>query len=255
LLLNTQVGGVWASDGLADAPDAIDKWDTLAALHDGAVLFQAVDPFRSAGGAPRRAMRAVIDVQGELGADFSAVKVDGVLASVRARVLQAGGPENLLQNASFEQDGNAAAPTGWTATGTGASALTDNASVAGTGLYALKVVFDGASASYGRYQTLTGLAVGRWYTLAASIRRQTNVGTVRAVVTGDSLVYGTLPSLGTAMEAAYGRYSATFLLPATASGTVSVQLLGEATPSGYVLFDLIQLEEGAPASAFRERGA
>jgi hypothetical protein len=259
LILNSQVGFVWASDGAADNPDTIEKWDALAALHDRCAVFQAVDPFRSVAGAPRRALLATIDLQAELGADFSAVKVDGTLASTRVRILQAGGATNLLDNASFEQDAAGAHPTSWALSGTVPAWETDPAAFAIDGARVLTITYNGASATPSVYQAATVVA-GRWYTVSGYLRRAglaggsaaayLRVSEASVVIAGSETTH-----MAAGSDASLIRYQATFLVPAASSGTVAVECYASGTPTGTVYWDAIQLEAGAPASAFRERGA
>jgi hypothetical protein len=259
LILNSQVGFAWASDGAADNPDAIEKWDALAALHDRCAVFQAVDPFRSATGAPRRAMLATIDVQSELAADFSAVKVDGTLASTRVRILQAGGPTNLLDNASFEQDIAGNHPTSWALSGTVTAWETDPLAGAIDGSRVLAITYNGASATPSVYQPAT-VVPGRWYTVSGYLRRAglsggsaaayLRVSEASVVLAGSETTH-----MAAGSDASLIRYQATFAVPAASSGTVAVECYASGTPTGAVYWDAIQLEAGAPASAFRERGA
>jgi hypothetical protein len=256
LILAPRDGHAW-SDAAADTADAIAKWELLAALHDRCVVFEAVDPFRDGSNLPRRVMLATLDIQSELSADFSRLLVEGAQGSVRVKVLQAAQPENLLTNASFERDGLAAPPTDWPTFGTGTSALTSSTLSTPDGLYSLAVTFDGASAQYGVRQALTGL-VGGYYTFSAYVARVTTAGSVRLEAydgTTGTILYGASATLGPDNSGeALHRVSVTFLLPAASDGTLLVQLRGFGTPAGAVYWDAAQLERGAPASPFRERG-
>jgi hypothetical protein len=119
LILAPRAGRVWTDAG-PDTLDAIQKWELLAALHDRCAVFEAIDPFRSDSptGPPRRAMLATLDVQSELSADFSTLLIEGAQGAVRVKVIQAGTPENLVSNASFERDVAGSHPSGWLLSGT-----------------------------------------------------------------------------------------------------------------------------------------
>lgn len=261
---------VWQADLqlAADAYDAadtrteLDRYGALQALQDAGAVFQVVHEYRDAAGVPLLAMRAAFDPQVPLETRDLGIG-GGVMSAVApVRLVQAAQPENLAKNASFEQDGNGATPTDWgTVIGSGTSALTDNGA-AQDGTYSLKVILNGA-ASYGRSQSVSGLVPGRIYTLSAYLRR-TTWATALANPRVDVFESGILtsgnsvgPGAGAATDAAFVRYSQTFLYPLTGSGTVLVRAFADGTPANgsTVLFDAIQMEEGSPASVFKERGS
>jgi hypothetical protein len=255
---------VWQADLqlAADAYDAadtrteLDRYTALQTLQDTGAIFQVVHEYRDANGLPLLAMRAAFDPQVPL--ETRDVGIGGGLMSAVApvRLVQAASPTNLLVNASFEQDVAPSAPTGWGTTGSGTSS---NASISVTppdGGQSLAIVFNGASATYGRTQTVSGLVPGRYYTLSGSIRRATTgAGNVKLNAFESGILDVSTTALAAATDAGFTRYSVTFLLPLTSSGTISVRLLGSNTPAGTAYFDAIQLEEGAPASPFRELGS
>lgn len=261
LILAPRAGHQW-SDATADTLDAIQKWDILAALHDRCAVFEAIDPFRDAGGLPRRAMLGTLDIQGELSADFSTLLVEGAQAGVRVKVLQAAQPENLLTNGSFERDAAGAHPTGWLLSGT----VTDWATVAdGTapdGARALAIRYDGLAATPSVYAGATVIP-GRWYTLSGWLRRAAFAGAgalayLRVSEGGVQLAGANTPHLGPGTDA-WTRYSVTFAVPTSSGGTVAVEVFAGGTPSaggaGQLIADAIQLEAGSPATPYRERGA
>lgn len=252
---NEYNGGSW-QDGTADPDNALVKYERLNALRLDGTPFQVVDPFRESG-LPMRAMRGLFDPQVPLQWRLLAGP-NGPHLFLPVRILQAAQPENLLLNASFEQDAAAAAPTSWgTQIGTGDSANVE--APGGTlpdGTKVLLLDFNTSATSYGREQAVSGLVVDRWYTLSGSIRRATTGGTVRiearTATGGGGTLLGATESLAAATDSAYTRYEVPFQATAT---TVYVSCMGISSPRGLARFDAVQLEEGVPASTFKERGS
>lgn len=251
LVLHPGIGQVW-NDATADTVEANAKFDTLAALRATGAPFQAIGPMWD-GSVPVRAMPAVFDAQSPLQAQMRQ-RSDGVELELPIKLIQAWQPANLVVNASFEANtGNNTAPTSWATTGTGTTANVDN-TAAQDGTYGLKLAFDGASATWGRTQSISGLIVGRWYTLSGYIKRNAlTVGNVGIDFTDFTSALLVRLSAGTGTDGSYVRYSGSFLNANTSlSGTL--RCFGYNIPAGNVWFDAIQLEEGVPATTFHELG-
>jgi hypothetical protein len=254
LRLRPRNNGAWA-DGTADTTDALRKHAILRDLQGE--TFQVVSPLQGSAGYPDRAFLASLDpgvplewrmVEGHPGG------TSDVELIVPVRLVQASTPSNLLENASFERG-----TTGWTLGGTVASAGTATTLTTPDGTVALRLVFGGTASYGGVYQIVSGLVPGRYYTVSGYMARSsTGAGTVSigaydaAGVT--RYAYGAAP-LGPGTDAALVRTQGSFLLPASSGGSVLVFAEGEGTPAGTAYFDALMLEEGAPASDFRERGA
>lgn len=257
LFLAPQAGGAW-DDAVADTPDAIQKFDALAALHDRCAVFEAVDPFRDADGMPRRVMLATFDLQTPFGARFGPQVVAGAGATIPVRLIQAASPSNLLSNASFELDSVGDEPTGWALSGTATTWQTEAPGDSAHGVRVLGIAYDGASANPSVYQGAT-VTPGRYYTLSGYIRRAGVTGASAAVYlrvseAGVALAGAETTHLAAGSDSFFVRYAATFRVPDASSGTVAVECFAEGTPGGACYFDAIVLEPGAPASAFREKG-
>lgn len=256
LILEPQASGAW-SDAAADTPDAISKYDALAALRG--VVLQAVDPFRDASDLPRRAMRATIDLQVPFGATFGARKVAGAGAGIPLRLLQAASPENLITNGSFERDTAGSHPTGWALSGAVTDWVTTAVVGAPHGDRVLWIAYDGVAATPSVYQAVTVIP-GRWYTLSGSIRRLALTGAsaalyLRVSEAGTPIAGAATTHLAAGSDAGFVRYGVTFRVPTSSGGTVAVEVYASGTPGGGLYADAIQLEEGAPVQPFRERGA
>lgn len=257
LLLGPPPGGAWASDATADTLDAVARFEQLRALRAAGSTFQAVDVVRS-GGVPVRAMLATLDQQTPLEAAHALLRAD-VQVEARVRLVEAGGPSNLLDNASFEQDAAGSAPTSWALSGTVTSWQTVVLAGAADGVRVLAITYNGASATPSVYQ-VAAVVPGRWYTLSGSVRRAGLAGGSAAAYLRVSeasvpIAGSETTHMGAGSDASLIRYQATFKVPASSSGTVAVECYASGTPTGAVYWDAVMLEAGAPASAFRERGA
>lgn len=241
------------NDGTADTDDALTKYEALRALKVTGQPFQVVDIFRD-GTTPKRAMLAAFDPLAHLEWSINDLgPTRGVQIILPVRLLQAAQPMNMVKNASFEQPGSGAAPTDWTVTGTGTSSLVSNTR-AQDGSNSLKLIFDGVSASYGREQVIPGLIAGRYYTLSVYAFRDTlSAGVVQAYLYDGAWNAG-ITNVAAGTDTAFVRYTATFLYSGTGGGA-TVVVAGAGTPAGTVYVDAVMVEEGAPVSAFAERGS
>lgn len=251
LRLRPRNNGAWA-DGTADTTDALRKHAILRGLQGE--TFQVVSPLHGNAGYPDRAMLASLDPQVPLEWRMVEAHPNGqsdVELIVPVRLVQAAGPSNLLDNAGFERG-----TAGWTQFGTAASAGTVNFWHE-DGTASLQLHFNGTSTVAEMFQLTTGNAVGRYHTLSGWLWQEMGGGSVQLVASaaGTPIPGGTALNLGAGTSSAWARYQAAFLLPDWTGGSITVECRGYQFPNGTAYFDALLLEEGAPASDYRERGA
>lgn len=153
---------------------------------------------------------------------------------------------NRITNPSFEIN-----TTGWTAFGTGTSALR-NATDGVFGSSCLELIFDGASSFYGVTMSVSGLTPGASYVISGYIKRVAGVGNINIDVAEGVIIDtgGIVVVSGTGTGSSWQRFSEVFTYPGGGSGTVSIRLFGDGSPVGSVRFDAIQLEAGSVVTSY-----
>lgn len=167
-----------------------------------------------------------------------------VKKGVPLRVREITTAKNLITNTSFESG-----LTGWSAKGTVAPTLAQNATHVQHGSQAMRITWGTGGTSPAAEITVQGLDVGQQYTASASVWVAVGSPNVRLFVAG--IAGAGTPS---GVTGAFTQITYTFTATATSH---RLQVIPQTSPtSGHqVWVDAVQLEEGGTATAFDSDGA